>query len=417
MIRLVLHTGRFRDMGYETALSGPAPTAAERDAAERLLSGLRRGAPDGGVGIVVPLSVAGRAIDEILALATPEPLPAEAVARLQTDLSWLHREALPGLLDAAAKAATVSEARSVLRRGLDDWLAGLSPLPTAGPARAGSADRARSAWPRTWKVAVAGSILALFAVAAYVSWPWQGAAPPPATALNGPDDCRPNGADDAAAFGDAWRALEADNVRQPDRGDPFWGLPAESAAILRSLAPHDAPEAQVCRLRRVLAMVHRDLDGLRIAASGALVEQVRTAIPPGTDARLLDALEELARLKLPKAAGLCGRGEAVCLPVFADAEAEVLLALHRAHATLLRHLGEPAAAQAGLASRDDVAQFELALAASAFRSAEITLRGELHRAGAGDAATDLFDPLRALADCPRPGSCVASAAGRVWPRE
>lgn len=412
MIRLILHTGRFRDIGYETALSGAEPTAEERDAADRLLASLRRGAPKGGVGIVVKLSHAGRAIEEILAVASPEPLTAENEARLRAELTKLHREALPELLKAAESAISVSAAREEIRRRLDDWLADLLPLLARAHGPRGVTARSPQAWSGA-RIAAAVAAVAIGAIVAGTTLHWAGWQTPPMIARDGPDACRPNGAEDAAAFVEAWLALDASLGSALPRNDPFAAVQAPSAMRLQPLVPTDVLDTWVCQKRRALAGTYRDLADLQSVAQVTGIEQARSLDHYRTGEELLDALHAVANLPLPDPTPLCQAEGEVCLPTFADADAEVLHAMAEAYRILLRD-GYPAAGSVWPASASDLEEIENALAASSLRHREIMLRGELHRAGRGDLASALLDPLHALADCPRQGTCVAQAGRRIW---
>lgn len=411
MIRLILHTGRFRDMGYETALSGAEPTAEERDAADHLLASLRRGVPEGGIGIVVKLSHAGRAIEEILAVTSPEPLPAERKARLRAELTRLHGEALPELLKVAGRAVSVSAAREELRGSLDGWLADLLPILPRVPEPPVVTARPRKAWSGAWIVAAMAAV-AIGAIVAGAAWYWAGRQTPPLIARDGPDACRPNGAEDAAAFAEAWRALNASVGNELARDDPFAAVQSDLAMRLQALVPTDALDTLFCQKRRALAAIHRDLADLKAVVQGTGLEQARS-LDHYSRGELLNALEAFANLPLPDQAPLCQAQDAVCLPVFLDADAEVLQAIAEAYRILLPNL-HPAAGPTLLTSAGDLEELERALAASGLRRDEIILRGELHRIGQGDLAAALFDPLHALVDCPRQNTCVAHAVRRLW---
>lgn len=411
MIRLILHTGRFRDMGYETALSGAEPTAEERDAADHLLASLRRGVPEGGIGIVVKLSHAGRAIEEILAVTSPEPLPAEREARLRAELTRLHGEALPELLKVAGRAVSVSAAREELRRSLDGWLADLLPILPRVPEPPVVTARSRQAWSGV-RFAAAAAAVAIGAIVAGTTLHWVGRQTPPMIARDGPDACRPNGAEDAAAFAEAWLALDASIGRELPRDDPFAAVQPDLAMRLQALVPTDAPDILVCQKRRALAAIHRDLADLKAVVQGTGLEQARS-LDHYSRGELLNALEAFANLPLPDQAPPCQAQDAVCLPVFLDADAEVLQAIAEAYRILLPNL-HPAAGPTLLTSASDLEELERALEASGLRRDEIILRGELHRIGQGDLAAALLDPLHALVDCPRQNTCVALAVRRLW---
>lgn len=412
MIRLILHTGRFRDMGYETALSGAVPTAVERTGADRLLASIRRGAPKDGFGIVVKLSHAGRAIEEILAVTFLEPLTAENEARLQAELTRLHRDDLPELLKVAERAVSVSAAREEIRRSLDGWLADLLPLMARAPGPRGVTARSRQAWSGAW-LAVAAAAVAIGAIVAGATLHWVvGRQTPPVIARDGPDACRPNGAEDAAAFAEAWLALDAAIGRELPRDDPFATVQPDRAMWLQALVPTDAPETLVCQRRRALAAIYPVLADLKAVVQGPGLEQARS-LDHYSRGELLNALEAFANLPLPDREGLCRAQEAVCLPIFMDADAEVMQAIVESYRIVLPNL-YPAVGPTWLASAGDIEELERALEASGIRRDEIIFRGELHRAGLGDLATALLDPLHALVDCPRQNTCVAQALRRLW---
>lgn len=411
MIRLILHTGRFRDMGYETTLSGAEPTAEERDAADRLLASLRRGAPKGGFGIVVKLSHAGRAIEEILAVTSLEPLTAENEGRLRAELTRLHRDALPELLKVAERAVSVSAARVEIRRSLDGWLADLLPLLARAPGPRGVTARSRQAWSSA-RIAAAAAAVAIGAIVAGTTLHWASRQTPPMIARDGPDACRPNGAEDAAAFAEAWLALDASIGRELPRDAPFAAVQLDPAMRLQALVPTDAQDTLVCQKRRALAAIHRDLADLTGVVQGTGLEQARS-LDHYSRGELLNALEAFANVALPDRALLCQAQEAVCLPIFVDADAEVMQAIAEAYRILLPNL-DPAVGPTWLASASDIEELERELNASGLRRDEIILRGELQKIGQGDLATALFDPLHALMDCPRPNSCVAPAVRRLW---
>lgn len=412
MIRLILHTGRFRDMGYETALSGAEPTAEARAAADRLLASLRRDAPKGGFGIVVRLSHAGRAIEEILAVTSPEPFTAESEERLRAELTRLHRDALPELLKVAERAVSVSAAREEIRRSLDGWLADLLPLLARAPEPRDVTARSRQAWSGA-RLAATAAAVAIGAIVAGTTLHWVvGRQTPPMIARDGPDACRPNGAEDAVAFAEAWLALDASIGRELPRDDPFAAVQPDTTMRLRVLVPIDALDTLVCQKRRALAAIHRDLAGLQEVVQGTGLEQARS-LDHYSRGELLNALGAFANLTLPDEAPPCQAQDAVCLPVFVDADAEVMEAIAEAYRILLPNL-YPAVGTTWFASASDLEELERALEASGLRRDEIILRGELHRAGLGDLATALLDPLHVLMDCPRQNSCVAHAVRRLW---
>jgi len=410
MIRLILHTGRFRDMGYETVLSGAEPTAEERDAADRLLASLRCGAPQGGFGIVVKLTHACRAIEEILAVTSPEPLTAGNEERLNAELTRLHRDNLPELLKVAERAVSVSAAREEIRQRLDGWLADLLPLIARAPGPRGATARSRQAWSRA-RLAVVAAAVAIGAIVAGATLHWVGRQTPPMITRDEPNACRPNGAEDSAAFAEAWLALDVAIGRELPREDPFAALQPDPAIRLQALVSTDAPETLVCQTRRALAAIHQDLADLKDVVQGTGLEHARSLDHYGRG-ELLNALEAFATLALPDRSLLCQAQEAVCLPVFLDADAEVMQAIADAYRILLPDL-HPSVSPTWLAATSGLDEIERALEASGLRRDEIVLRGELHRTGQGDMATVLFDPLHALVDCPRQNSCVAHAVRRL----
>ena len=412
MIRLILQTGRFRDMGYETAFSGAEPTAEERNAADRLLASLRRGAPKGGYGIVVQLSHAGRAIEEIIAVTLTEPLTPANEAWLRAELTRLHRDALPEVLKVAECAVSVSAAREEIRRNLEGWLADLLPLLARPPVPPGVSARSRQAWSGAW-IAAAVAAVAIGIIAAGATLHWVvGRQTPPVIARDGPDACRPNGAEDAAAFTEAWLALNAAIGRELPRDDPFAAVQLDPAMRLQALVPADAPYTMICHKRRALAAIYRDLADLKTAVQGTGLAQARS-LDHYSRGELLNALEAFANLMLPDQALICQAQDAVCLPVFVDADAEVLQAIAEAYRILLPSF-DPPVGPTWLESASSLEEVERALEASGLRRDEIILRGELHRAGLGDLATALLDPLHALLDCPRQNTCASQALRRLW---
>lgn len=411
MIRLILHTGRFRDMGYETVLSGAEPTAEERDAADRLLASLRRGAPQGGFGIVVKLTHAGRAIEEVLAVTFPEPLTAENEARLHAELTRLHRDALPELLKVAERAVSVSAAREEIRQSLDGWLADLPPLIARAPGPRCATTRSRQSWSGARLAVVAGAV-AIGAIVVGTTLHWVGRQTPPMITRDGPDACRPNGAEDSAAFAEAWLALNASIERELPRDDPFAALQPDPSIRMQALMQTDAPDTLVCQKRRALAAIHQDLVDLKDLAQGTRLGQARS-LDQYSRGELLNAIEAFANLLLPDREGLCRAQEEVCLPVFMDADAEVMQAIFEAYRILLPNF-LAAVGPIWPASAGDIEELERALEASGLRRDEIILRGELHRAGLGDLATALLDPLHALVDCPRQNTCVSGVLRRLW---
>lgn len=396
----------------QIADSGAAPTADERGATDRLLASLRRGAPKGGFGIVVKLSHAGRAIEEVLAVTSPEPLTAENEARLLAELTRLHRDALPEALKVAECAVSVSAAREEIRRSLDGWLADLLPLLARSAGPPGVTARSPQAWSGAWLAPAAVAVtIGAIALGATLHWVvgWQ---TPPVIARDGPDACRPNGAEDAAAFTEAWRALNDEIGRELPRDDPFAAVQLDPAMRLQALVPTDAPDTVVCQKRRALAAIHQDLVDLKDVAQGTGLDQARS-LDQYHRGELLNALEAFANLPLPDRERLCQAQEAVCLPVFMDADAAVMQAIVDAYRILLPNL-HAAVGPTWLSSAGGIEELERALGASGLRRDEIILRGELHRAGLGNLATALLDPLHVLMDCPRQNTCASQALRRLW---
>ena len=415
MTRLILHTGRFRDMGYETAFSGAAPTAEERTKVDRLLAGLRRGDPEGGVGVVVKTSAAGRGIEEILALATPRPLLPASAARVEEELKRLQSDELPELIAAVGRAGSVLEGRDTLRRGLDSWHSDLQPLLALAPGNSGDAapreQAARNAWFLWPIVAVVAAIVGI--AVTLIAWPpFSAPHGQPVLAVTGPDECRPNGAEDDAEIDRLLGALEAHLERELFPGDAFAALSPEAATRLRPLMPAPAAGADVCRLRRALGHVYLDLAKVTAAAAPPSINHARAQLWEGEGTRFLDALEAAAQIALPDPDLLCTMEDVPCLDVFVHADAAILTVMHEAYQVLLGQFVDPALLRA---NDFNASGLEQALAESRFRHVEIMLRGELHRAGLGEEAAALLDPLRALADCPRWGLCEAPAGRKIWP--
>lgn len=409
-MRLILHIGRFRDMGYETTLSGTEPTAYERDEVDRLLASLRRGVPKGGFGIVVQLSHAGRAIEEIVAVSCTESLTAANEAKLRAELTRLHRDALPEVLKVAERAVSVSAAREELRRRLDDWLEDLLPLLSRTPGPPSVTALSRQPWSSAWLATAVALTIVTIAFGGTFHW-LVGRQTPPVIALYGPDSCRPNGAEDSIAFTEAWLALNAAIGRDLPRDDPFAAVQQDPAIRLQSLVPIDAAENLICQRRRALAATYQDIADLKAVAQGAGLERARL-LDQYSRGELLNALGAFANLTLPDEEMLCKAESAVCLPVFLESDVAVMEAIVEGYRILLPNL-RTAANPKWLAFATDLEELERALEASGLRRDEIMLRGELHRAGQGDLATALFDPLKALIDCSRQNSCVAHAARRL----
>lgn len=415
MTRLVLHTGRFRDMGYETAFSGSEPTPSERADAERFLAGLRRGNAEGGVGVVIKVSSAGRAVEEILGFLSGRPLTPEAAAQVKAQLVALHGEALPGLLAAAGRAASVTEARAVLRRGLDEWATRLTPLLAFAPTPQTASHRSVrlvSGKPRNWipwtAAAFSVAVIALGAAIGLRSFPPLITAAPQASE---PDACRPNGSEDDAEFASLLNSRHETMGREFVGGDPFAALNSDATGGLRIILSENPDDEEVCQKRRALAHVHRDLSIIVASAPPERLERAHRALWEGADTRLIRAIERIAALDLPAPDVLCADENRPCIPIFSEADGGVFLALFAAYdAVALGAQNDEAVRASALL---DMAAFERWLASTAFRSGEISLRGELHRAGFGGDASAFLDPIKMLLDCPRPGECLAHAARAI----
>lgn len=411
MTRLVLHTGRFRDMGYETALSGPEHTPSERADVERFLAELRRGTAEGGVGVVIKVFSAGRAVEETLGFLIGRPLTPEAASEVKAQLEALHGNALPELLATAGQAASVTEARAVLRRGLDEWATRLTPLlEFAQTPQTGSHRSVRSALrkPRNsipWMAAALSVVIVTFGAALWLrSFPLLTTAPPQAS---GPDACRPNGSEDDAEFASLLTSSQETMGRKFVRGDHFASLNTGSAGSLRLIVSEYPDDAEVCGKRRALANVYHHLSIIVASSHPERLERAHRALWEGADTRLLGALERLAALDLPASEDLCVETNRPCLPIFSEADDHIIDTLFAAYEMLALSFQNDAGVRESPLL--DIAAFERWLASTTFRSGEISLRGELHRAGLGSDASSLLDPMKMLLDCPRPGECLAHA--------
>lgn len=407
MTRLVLRTGRFRNMGYETAFSGSAPTRETKAQAEQLLSTLRSGSPKGEIGIVEKVTAAGRGVEETLALMLPRPLSKQSETRLTAESYSLHRNDLPALLSAAQNATSVGDARAVLRHGLDKWMVRLEPNVVFAPDQDVDkpAARFRTRGPIMARYGLASLLVLMFAVGCLL---WL-------TAPVSEKQIAPN-TDEIATVRpvtDAEPVPDGNDASQPtgDEGENS-GQSEVDARLRARFSQGEMTDDAVIQKRRAISGVVQDLKAIRDAIGMEAVELASDDRREIGESSVLQALIEIRKLELPTDEALCASGADACPPRFSVTDEHVLAIASEAYKKLWLKFVQTEQGEIidPLRSKDDAVSYGEKMVFAGFRPKEINLRGELHRLGLGEEAGSLIDPLMKLIDCPTPSQCSAPAA-------
>ena len=398
MSRLVLHTGRFRDMGYETIFSGSVPSQAERMQANQLCMDLKRGIAKDGVGIVVNVTDAGRAIEEVLAIMLGYTLPKKEETTLKSELVLLQRDSLPRLLRAAKLAKTVQEAREIMQTGLDAWANHLAPLLKKVQVNAAVVRNSNAVKPSVRKRWSAATIIATFFILLiFIGTLWQGI-----------ELLKRQSHDDVTAL---THDHDNETVLIGNRENWFSSLDLEAADNLRRMLPDAHSDQAVGSARQAIAQIDRNIEAVIEAIDPVRLDELEKALPPQFGVDMLDFLRSLAAIEPADKIGLCYEPE--CQPVYSGSEVQTLESLLKLYEMLAMRWAYSTEQIAPPNLLYDVEAYQSFVADSGFRRAEIQLRGELHRLNFGIEATALLDPLRELIDCPIPGQCRANAADKI----